>query len=95
MPAEWPHERIEHWRTLLRARAIENQAFVIGCNRVGEYNGTRFGGHSLIVDPWGELVAEAGEGEMLLTVRINTDVVGEVQSRLPVLNDRRPNVYGI
>jgi predicted amidohydrolase len=95
IPAEWPEARIEHWRALLRARAIENQAFVIGCNRVGEYNGTRFGGHSMIIDPWGDLVAEAGDEEMLLTVRINTDLVSEVQSRLPVLNDRRPNVYGI
>jgi predicted amidohydrolase len=95
VPAEWPQARIQHWRALLQARAIENQAFVIGCNRVGEYNETRFGGHSMIVDPWGELVAEAGGEEMLLTVRINTDLVSEVQQRLPVLNDRRPNVYGL
>lgn len=95
IPAEWPEARLQHWRTLLQARAIENQAFVIGCNRVGEYNGTRFGGHSMVIDPWGELVVEAGSEEMLLTVRLNTDLVSEVQQRLPVLNDRRPNVYGI
>ena len=95
IPAEWPAARIAHWRALLQARAIENQTFVIGCNRVGEYNGTRYGGHSMIVDPWGEIVIEAGPDETMLTVKINTDLVNEVQNRLPVANDRRPNVYGI
>lgn len=95
IPAQWPAARIAHWRALLIARAIENQAFVIGCNRVGEYNGTVYGGHSMIVDPWGEVVIEAGLDETMLTVRINLDLVAEVQQRLPVAQDRRPNVYGI
>ncbi|MGH2544094.1 MAG: nitrilase-related carbon-nitrogen hydrolase, partial [Ardenticatenaceae bacterium] len=61
LPAEWPHPRLAHWQTLLRARAIENQCFVAACNRVGEDpNGTRFFGHSTILDPWGETIAEAG-----------------------------------
>ncbi len=60
LPSEWPHPRLAHWRTLLRARAIENQMFMAACNRVGEQTGTRFFGHSTIVDPWGEIVLELG-----------------------------------
>ncbi|MFQ5421157.1 MAG: carbon-nitrogen family hydrolase [Anaerolineae bacterium] len=67
LPSEWPHPRLAHWRTLLRARAIENQMFMVACNRVGESGGTRFFGHSTIVDPWGELALELGKGEMLGT----------------------------
>ena len=94
LPAEWPHPRLAHWRTLLQARAIENQMFVIACNRVGESLGTQFCGHSMIVDPWGDIAVEGGESEMLLTVKINTDLVDEVRERIPVLSDRRPGLYG-
>lgn len=94
LPAEWPAVRLNHWRTLVQARAIENQYFVLACNRVGEYNGTRFGGHSMIVDPWGDLVIEGGPDETILTVRIDTELVAEVRQRLPVLGDRRPQLYG-
>src|SRR5579859_5905823 len=74
VPAEWPHPRLEHWRTLIRARAIENQMFIVACNRVGESLGQRYCGHSMIVDPWGDVVVEGGEAETMLTVKINTDV---------------------
>ena len=59
VPAEWPHPRLEHWRTLLKARAIENQIFVIGCNGVGLGNGVKFCGHSSVLSPWGEIINEA------------------------------------
>lgn len=94
VPAEWPHPRLEHWRTLLRARAIENQMYVAACNRVGSSNGTDFFGHSMIVDPWGEIVAEAGEEETILTAEIDLDLVEEVRRRIPVFEDRRPALYG-
>jgi omega-amidase len=94
VPSEWPHPRLAHWRTLLRARAIENQFFVVACNRVGESRGARFFGHSTIVDPWGELVVEGGEQEMLLTATINTAQVAEVRQRIPIFADRRPDIYG-
>ncbi|MFO7606193.1 MAG: D-glycero-beta-D-manno-heptose 1-phosphate adenylyltransferase [Desulfurivibrionaceae bacterium] len=58
--AQWPSARLEHWRTLLKARAIENQIFVIGCNRCGISDDTEFGGHSMIVAPDGLVLAEAG-----------------------------------
>lgn len=93
VPAEWPHPRLEHWRTLLRARAIENQVFVAACNRVGTSNGTEFFGHSMIIDPWGEIVAEAGGEETILTAEIDLDLVDDVRRRIPVFEDRRPSLY--
>ena len=62
-PAEWPQRRIAHWRALLPARAIENQMFMIGCNRVGTSKGETFGGHSMIVNPWGEILVEGDDRE--------------------------------
>ncbi len=94
LPAEWPHPRLNHWRTLIQARAIENQAYIIACNRVGESLGTQFCGHSMIVDPWGDFVCEGGEGETMLTVKIDTDLVDQVREKMPVLADRRPAAYG-
>jgi len=93
VPAEWPHPRLEHWRTLLRARAIENQMYVAACNRVGSSNGTDFFGHSMIIDPWGEIVAEAGEEETILTAEIDLELVEDVRRRIPVFEDRRPALY--
>lgn len=94
LPAEWPHPRLKHWRTLVQARAIENQLYIIACNRIGESLGSQFCGHSMVVDPWGDLVCEGGETETMLTVRINTDMVEEVRNKMPVLADRRPGLYG-
>lgn len=94
LPAEWPHPRLAHWRTLLRARAIENQLFVAACNRVGQVGETRFFGHSCLIDPWGETVVEGGETEMLLTAAIDVGSVAGVRARIPIFADRRPDVYG-
>ncbi|WP_420642256.1 carbon-nitrogen family hydrolase [Candidatus Leptofilum sp.] len=93
VPAEWPHPRLAHWRTLLRARAIENQMFVVACNRVGRSKDTDFFGHSCILDPWGEIVLELGEGEMLGTAVIDIAQVDAVRAKIPVFADRRPEVY--
>jgi len=93
VPAEWPHPRLHHWRTLLTARAIENQMYVVACNRVGESDGTSFFGHSMVIDPWGEIIAEAGEDETILTAEIDLGLVDEVRGRIPVFEDRRPGFY--
>ena len=93
LPAEWPHPRLGHWQTLLRARAIENQIYVIACNRVGVSEDTHFCGHSCIIDPWGEVVAEAGEDEELLTAEIDMDRVDQARARIPVFADRSPEAY--
>lgn len=93
LPAEWPQQRIAHWRTLLPARAIENQIFVIACNRVGASKDQTFGGHSMIVNPWGEILVEGDERAALLIAQIDLDLVEDVRSRVPVFRDRRAEVY--
>ena len=91
--AEWPLARVSHWRTLLQARAIENQCFVAATNSCGETGGTVFGGHSMLIDPWGQIIAEAGEDECLLTAEIDLDEVARVRETIPVFEDRRPDAY--
>lgn len=94
VPAEWPSRRAAHWKALLRARAIENQMFVAGCNRVGETKGEHFGGGSAVIDPWGEAVIEGGAAPTLLTTEVDLGEVERVRQRIPVFEDRRPDVYG-
>ncbi len=93
LPSEWPHPRLAHWQILLRARAIENQMFVVACNRVGESKGSQFFGHSCIIDPWGETVIEGGETAELLTATIDLSQVTAVRTKIPVFQDRRPETY--
>ncbi len=94
IPAEWPHPRMAHWQTLLCARAIENQMVVAGCNRVGTDPGaTTFGGRSAIFDAWGEPLVEAGEQETLLTAEVDLASVEQVRQKIPVFDDRRPDIY--
>lgn len=87
--ANWPARRREHWRTLLRARAIENQAYVIGVNRVGTGNDIEYAGDSAIVDPWGEALVEARKDPALLLCEIHAARVAEARDKFPVLQDRR------
>jgi omega-amidase len=90
VPSAWPHPRLAHYRTLLRARAIENQCYMIAVNQIGRKDdGTHFFGHSCVIDPWGDIVVEAGEHETHLTVTVDMDVVGTVRRELPVLDDVR------
>lgn len=94
VPAEWPAARGGHWRALLIARAIENQMFVVGVNRVGADTDNDFFGHSLVVDPWGEVIAEGSAGgEEVLVADIDMALVEAVRARMPVLSDRRPQLY--
>lgn len=88
--ANWPQKRREHWRTLLRARAIENQAWVVGLNRVGEGGGIVYSGDSMIIDPWGEVVSAASRDETMLLANIDPERVAEARRKFPVLADRRP-----
>ncbi|NOU95359.1 carbon-nitrogen family hydrolase [Paenibacillus sp. LMG 31456] len=93
VPAEWPNPRLHHWRTLLMARAIENQMFVVSCNRVGISGTTEFFGHSMVIDPWGEVLAEGDETEQIIRAEIDMELVGQVRSRIPIFEDRRPTLY--
>ena len=63
---------LAHWRLLLQARAVENQCYVVACNRAGKDPNNEFAGHSLIVDPWGEVVVEANEEESFYLVNLNS-----------------------
>jgi omega-amidase len=91
--AEWPAPRLSHWRALLIARAIENQCYVIACNRSGQDPNNQFAGHSIIIDPWGEVIAEAGESEEILSAEIEMDLVKEVRKQIPIFTDRKPDFY--
>lgn len=94
IPAEWPIQRIEHWRALLIARAIENQCYIVACNTAGESGGVTYGGHSMIIDPWGKIVIEAGETPQLVTAEIELDAVDEARKKIPVFEDLRFDIYG-
>jgi deaminated glutathione amidase len=85
----------DHWEVLVRARAIENEVFVVAANQVGAHpGGHRSGGRSMIVDPWGVVLAEAGDGEGFVTADLDLDRQQEIRAQLPVLAHRRPLVYG-
>lgn len=93
IPAEWPMERIDHWRALLIARAIECQCYIAATNAVGTTGNTTFGGHSMIVDPWGKIVVEYGETPGLATAEIDLDYVDVIRNRIPIADDRRSDVF--
>ncbi len=93
IPAEWPSPRIEHWRILLRARAIENQVFVAAANRVGKTGSDVFGGCSAVISPWGEALVEGGPEEGLLTVEIDLEEISRARQKINILRDRRPDIY--
>ncbi len=86
----------DHWEVLVRARAIENQCFVIAPNQIGAHPpGHRSGGRSLIVDPWGLVLATAPDVETAIVAELEFDLLTDVRRRLPSLANRRPEVYGL
>lgn len=93
VPAQWPNPRLHHWRSLLIARAIENQMYVVACNRMGVSGDSVFFGHSMVIDPWGEIVVEAGDEECVLTGELDLTLVDKVRATIPVFADRRPEHY--
>jgi predicted amidohydrolase len=93
VPAQWPIQREAHWLALLRARAIENQMYVVGANIIGQNENDRFNGNSIIFDPWGEVVAQAGSEEQILFADLALEKVAEIRKAIPVFQDRVPNRY--
>ncbi len=85
----WPATRILHWEILNRARALENLAWVISCNCAGKLNDHELAGSSMVVDPWGEIAARAGDKEEILTLEIDPDLPMNTRKRFPALEDRR------
>lgn len=88
VPAGWPERRRSHWTLLAQARAVENQAFVLGCGTAGAHAGVPQAGHSIVVDPWGEVLAEAGADEEVLTVEFDPERVARTREQFPALKDR-------
>ena len=88
LPAGWPERRRSHWTLLAQARAIENQSFVLACGTAGTHAGVPQAGHSIVVDPWGEVLAEAGAGEEILTVDFDPGKVAVTREQFPALKDR-------
>jgi predicted amidohydrolase len=93
VPAQWPKPRQEHWRTLLRARAIENQLFVVACNACGPIGKLDLFGMSMIIDPKGEVLAEAGEAECEIAAQLDMQTMTDWRAQIPCFNDRRPELY--
>ncbi|MFH8404702.1 carbon-nitrogen family hydrolase [Streptomyces sp. NPDC018019] len=88
IPAGWPARRRAHWSLLARARAVENQSYVLACGTAGTNGGVEQAGHSVVVDPWGEVLAEAGPYEEVLTVELDPAKVSKTRADFPALRDR-------
>lgn len=85
--ANWPSARIEHWRTLLKARAIENQCFVIGVNRTGSDPVSKYNGFSSVYDPTGKEIVTVENKEEMITANLDIQLVQETRNKYPFLND--------
>lgn len=93
VPAEWPLVRGDNWRLLVQARAVENQMYVCAVNCSGEYKGAPFYGHSMLVAPTGDIIAEGGREEEILYGDVDEKLVDIVREGMSVLQDRRPELY--
>ncbi|MFN0120393.1 MAG: nitrilase-related carbon-nitrogen hydrolase [Blastocatellia bacterium] len=87
--ASWPSYREQHWMTLLRARAIENQAYVVGVNRTGHDSMHPHSGRSMIIDPRGEILADAGNGECVISATLDLQALLDYRKQFPFLADMR------
>jgi predicted amidohydrolase len=93
-PAAWPYPRFEHWQTLNKARALENLCFLISVNQCGKVTQNRTNlGHSMVVNPWGEVIASVGSEEGVLMTEIDLDEVQKVREENPFLNDINNEAY--
>ena len=85
--ANWPDTRTDHWKTLLKARAIENQAYVIGVNRIGKDLDLEYGGRSMVISPSGEILCDAGKKQMVLESNITFELVQKWRAEFPVIKE--------
>ena len=93
--AQWPERRAAHWDVLLRARAIENQAFVIAANRCGRDPSIVYGGNSQIISPWGDVIGKCGKSEQVLNRTVDLSLVEDFRSLIPCLDHRIPEAYEV
>ena len=87
--AAWPQARLEHWILFNRTRALENLCYLVSCNCAGALQGSTLGGNSMVVDPWGEILARAGEREEILLAELDPGNVSEIRANFPALQDRK------
>lgn len=92
--ASWPAARQSHWRTLLIARAIENQAYVVAVNRTGRDPQLAYAGGSIVIDPTGEVLAEAADEETVLQTDVDPAAISAWRNEFPALADMRPGLLG-
>ncbi|MGI5963260.1 MAG: carbon-nitrogen family hydrolase [Lawsonibacter sp.] len=85
----WPINRLAHWRLFNQARAVEDQCFLISCNGVGTLNGSQLGGHSMILDPWGEILAEGGTEETVLQADVDPARIVDNREHFSALRDKK------
>lgn len=93
--AQWPNVRTAHLLALSKARAIENQMFLVCCNSCGTAGKTTCGGNSSIHDSWGDCLAQAGEHEQFLTAELDFSIVQGIRQSINVFRDRRPELYSV
>jgi len=89
VPSAWPYPRVEHWRTLPEARAIENQCYVAPVNGSGAFGDATLLGRSTVYDPWGTTLASAGDDPALVTAEVSADRVADTREEFPAWHDRR------
>jgi predicted amidohydrolase len=92
--ANWPQAREMHWLALLRARAIENQCYVAGVNRVGRDPNVEYSGRSVIIDPRGEIMADAGNKQLIISTEFDLSALRDYRRQFPALTDIRPEFLG-
>ncbi len=93
--AQWPMVRIPHWDILIRARAIENQLFMVAANRCGNDPGLEYGGRSMIASPGGDVLAAAGSVECLITAELDPRELDNFRKLIPCLKEREPDAYAL
>ena len=89
VPAEWPKARVDNWRVLCQARAIENQCFLVSANATGVSAGTEFSGNSMIISPIGDILNEGGSQEGVYLSDLNMNQIEEIKSKINIFNDRK------
>lgn len=95
IPAQWPLVRKLHWVTLVTARAIENQMFVCAVNACGYAGETKYGGNSLLINPWGEEICHLGTSEEVQTGEIDMDIIQGIRKSINIFRDRKPEYYNL
>lgn len=95
IPAQWPISRVTHWKILNQARAIENQMYVCAVNGCGHIGRAKMAGHSLVIDPLGNIQLELGETPQIGVTFIDTNIIADIRKRINVFNDRKPELYSV